>query len=71
ISYGYGTSYDQDYSESGAYYHKKDHSKKQLVIGLSVGGVLLVVLLGLTWRAWIECCTPSERSSKHRAFARR
>ncbi|KAF1335684.1 hypothetical protein FI667_g1254, partial [Globisporangium splendens] len=58
------------YGDSGTYY-KKNHSNKQLVIGLSVGGALLIVLLGLTWRAWIECCTPSERNSKHRAFARR
>lgn len=47
-----------------------DSSRLQMVLGLTLGGAILALTMFFTWRAWLECCIPSHRPLRHRAFQR-
>lgn len=48
-----------------------DKSGQQLAIGLGFAGVMVLVIVALTWRACWDCCKRPDRHAKHRAFAKR
>jgi hypothetical protein len=61
-------SYKDDDSDDSDDDH--DSSHLQMVLGLALGGGILALTLFFTWRAWLECCLPSQQPHRHRAFQR-
>ncbi|EGZ28205.1 hypothetical protein PHYSODRAFT_473613 [Phytophthora sojae] len=62
--YGSHDNDDEDSSEGRS-------SSKTVIIGVGIGVGLLLVTVCLTWKACVECCTSSNRRSRHRAFIER
>ncbi|KAF1794845.1 hypothetical protein GQ600_20562 [Phytophthora cactorum] len=66
---------DYDYgSHSGdnGYEGSSDGSSvNTAIIGVSIGVGLALITVCFTWKACVECCTSSNRRSRHRAFIER
>lgn len=73
---------DADRNSSAYHYDTDDYhdskddasnngSSKQVIIGVSIGGALLIITVCLTWKACMECCTRSNRRTRHRAYIER
>ncbi|ETP35555.1 hypothetical protein, variant 1 [Phytophthora nicotianae P10297] len=69
---GYGYYYESSSGYNG-YEDSSDGSSsvKTVVIGVSIGVGLMLITVCLTWKACVECCTSTNRRSRHRAFIER